>query len=69
MLKTKDNALVMFIEWCSEVENCTNHRVKCLRIDNGLKFVYNEFNKFYSTKRIKRHKNIPGHPQQNGVIE
>lgn len=69
VLKTKDQALTKFINWCNEVETSTNQKVKCLRTDNGLKFVSNEFNKFCSSKGIKRHKTILGHPQQNGVIE
>lgn len=69
VLKTKDQALSKFKEWCAEVENAINHKVKCLRIDNGLEFVSSEFNKFCISKAIKMHRTVPNHPQQNGVVE
>lgn len=40
-----------------------------MRTDNGLEFVSNEFNKFWTLKGIKRHKTVPRHPQQNGAVE
>lgn len=69
MLKSKDQTLNKFKEWCAEVENTTNRKVKCLRTNNDLEFVSSEFNKFCVIKGIKRHKTVPGHPQQNGVVE
>lgn len=43
--------------------------MKCLRTDNCLEFLSTEFNKLCKLKGIKRHKTVPGNPQQNGVLE
>lgn len=69
VLKTKDETLVKFREWCAEVENHTGQKVKCLRTDNGLEFVSSQFNLFCTSKGIRSHRTVPGHPQQNGVVE
>lgn len=69
VLKTKDQAFSKFKMCCNQVETRTGKRVKCLRTDNGLEFASHEFNNFCSAKGITRHKTIPGHPQQNGIIE
>ena len=43
--------------------------MKVLRTDNGLEFVSDQFNTFYTHHGIKRHKTVAGTPQQNGLAE
>lgn len=69
ILKTKTEAFKKFKEWCREVELEKGTTLKCLRTDNGLEFLSEEFKNFCSSKGIKRHRTVPGNPQQNGVIE
>lgn len=68
-LKDKSEAFQKFKMWCEEVENEKKCRVQCLRIDNGLEFLSTEFQVYCRNKGIKRHKTVPGNPQQNGIIE
>ncbi|KAG8492401.1 hypothetical protein CXB51_009724 [Gossypium anomalum] len=42
---------------------------KYLRIDNGLEFCYDEFNRLYKSEGIMRHLTVRHTPQQNGVAE
>lgn len=68
-MKFKSDAFNKFKEWCMQVENEKNCKLKCLRTDNGLEFVLDKFQQFCVSKGIKRHKTVPFNPQQNGVIE
>ena len=43
--------------------------MKVLRTNNGLEFVSDQFNTFYTHHGIKRHKIVAGTPQQNGLAE
>ncbi|KAG8382493.1 hypothetical protein BUALT_Bualt05G0083000 [Buddleja alternifolia] len=43
--------------------------VKRLRIDNGLEYCFDEFEKFCKAEGIARHKIVPGTTQQNGLAE
>lgn len=69
ILKTKSKALSRFKEWCKEVELEKGLSLKTLRTDNGLEFLSEEFNKFCRDKGMRRHRSVPGNPQQNGVVE
>jgi transposase InsO family protein len=44
-------------------------KLRGLRTDNGLEFVYEQFNEFCRLKGIKRHMTVPRTPQQNGLAE
>ena len=59
----------MFKLWKDEVENQTRKKVKCLRIDNDIKYTNDEFRDFYEQHGIKRHFTVRKTPQQNGVVE
>ncbi|XP_042038209.1 uncharacterized protein LOC121784097 [Salvia splendens] len=41
----------------------------CLRTDNGLEYLSKEFDMFCKKNGIRRHRTVPGIPQQNGVAE
>ena len=44
-------------------------KVKRIRIDNGLEYFLEQFNKLCVEKGIARHKTVRGTPQQNGLAE
>lgn len=67
--KTETEVMSKFSGWLNEVENEKSLKLKCLRTDNGLEFVSGEMTELCKEKGIKRHKTVPGTPQQNGVIE
>lgn len=69
IMKEKSYAFSRFRDWCKEVEVEKNATLKCLRTDNGLEFLSNEFSDFCKMKGIKRHRTVPNNPQQNGVAE
>lgn len=58
-----------FKDWCREVELEKGSTLKCLRTDNGLEFLSENFQKFCRENGIKRHRTVPATPQQNGVAE
>jgi transposase InsO family protein len=68
-LKEKSEAFEKFKIFKVHVENETNLKIKCLRLDNGGEFISNEFNKFCETHGIKRYFSDPRTPRQNGVVE
>ena len=51
------------------IEKKTWRQVKCLRIDNGLEFCYDEFNTLCKKERIVRHRTVCHTLQHNGVVE
>ena len=51
------------------VETETGLKVKCLRSDNGGKYIDGGFNEYCAAQGIRIEKTIPGTPQQNGVAE
>lgn len=69
VLKSKDQSFEKFKEWKVTVENQTDKRVKHLRTDNGLEFLWGSFNQFCINSGITRHRTIPYTPRQNGVAE
>ncbi|WVZ07194.1 hypothetical protein V8G54_020540 [Vigna mungo] len=69
VLKNKSETFQKFKEWHTQIENQLGCRLKCLRTDNGLEFVSEEFNGFCTEKGIRRHKTVVGTPQQNGLAE
>ncbi|WVZ00942.1 hypothetical protein V8G54_027011 [Vigna mungo] len=69
VLKNKSETFQKFKEWHTQIENQLGCRLKCLRTDNGLEFVSEEFNGFCKEKGIRRHRTVVGTPQQNGLAE
>ena len=47
----------------------TNLKVKCLRSDNGGKYIDEGFSEYCAAQGIRMEKTIPGTPRQNGVAE
>ena len=50
-----------------ETETCL--KVKCLRSDNGGKYIAGGCSEYCAAQGIRMEKTIPGTPQQNGVAE
>ncbi|KAH9669834.1 Integrase catalytic domain-containing protein [Citrus sinensis] len=67
--KHKSEAFEKFKAWLTLIENQTERRVKRLRIDNGLEYCCNDFDKLCIKKGIARHKTVRHTPQQNGLAE
>ena len=68
-LKEKLEALKKFKAFKAHVENETDLKIKCLRLDNGGEFTSDELNEFFETHGIKTHFSAPITSQQNGVTE
>ena len=51
------------------IEKQTGRQVKCLRIDDGLEFCFDEFNTLCKKEGIVRHRTVRHTPQHNGVAE
>ena len=59
----------MFFEWLAMVENQTDRKLKCLRIDNRGEFKSDECVKFCRERGIRREYTAPYSPGQNGIAE
>ncbi|KAH9684673.1 DNA (cytosine-5)-methyltransferase 1B [Citrus sinensis] len=69
VLKHKNEALGKFKEWITLIENQTEKKIKRLRTDNGMEYCSKEFEDFYKSKGIARHRAVTYTPQQNGLAE
>lgn len=69
VLKHKDEALDRFTTWKILIENQTNKRVWCLKIDNGLEYCNEKFDDYCKIHGRVRHKIIRKPSQQNGLTE
>ncbi|KRX74502.1 Retrovirus-related Pol polyprotein from transposon TNT 1-94 [Trichinella sp. T6] len=68
-LKHKNEALPKFKDFIAMVERQTSKKVKCLRTDNGRKYMNSMFAEFLARKGIRHERTIFETPQQNGVAE
>ena len=69
LLRTKDEALEMFIKYKSEVEMQKNKRIKRLRIDRGGEYESNPFKDFCEQNGIIHEVTPPNSPEFNGIVE
>ena len=69
VIKTKDQALLMFDKFKRLVENSQNRRIKILRTDRGGEFLSTNFTRLCEDAGIDRQFTAPYTPQQNGVVE
>ena len=69
LLKEKGDAFAKFKNFKALVEKECVEKIQTFRTDRGGEFVSLEFNDFYNTSGIKRHRTAPYTPQQNGVVE
>ena len=68
-IKEKSESFIKFKAFKALVENQANHKIKCLRSDNGGDLTSNEFNEFCYIHGIKRQFSTAKMPWQNGVVE
>ena len=68
-LKHKSEVFEAFRKWKAMVENETGLKIKRLRTDNGGKYEYTKFKKFFYEHEIEMERTMPGTPQHNGVAE
>ena len=64
----KSDVFNTFKKWKALVENEIGKKLKCLRKDNGGEYCSNEFDNYYSYHGIRIQKEVPGTPQENGVL-
>ena len=68
LLRSKDEALDVFKQYQTEVENQLGKRIKTLRSDKSEKYVY-PFESFCVEKGIIHQTMAPYTPQQSGIVE
>jgi transposase InsO family protein len=69
LLRSKDEALEMFIKYKIEVENQKNIMIKRLRIDKGGEYESNPFKEFCEQNGIIHEVTPPYSPESNGVAK
>ena len=57
-LNQKSDVFSTFKDWKTMIEKQAERQVKCICIDNGLKFCYDEFNTLCKKEGIARHRTI-----------
>jgi hypothetical protein len=68
-LKLKSEVFHKFLAYKALVEKKFGHQIQRLRIDNGGKYVNNNFTSYCTTQGIQMQHTVPYTPQQNGVVE
>jgi transposase InsO family protein len=68
-LKLKSKFFDKVLAYKALVEKQSRHQIQMLRIDNGGKYVNNNFTSYYTTQGIQMQHIVPYTPQQNGVDE
>jgi len=69
LLKHKDEAFKKFKAFKALVENESDHKIKCVRSDQGGEFTSDKLFDFCEEHGIKRQFSTARTPQQNGVVE
>eukprot|EP00253_Pinus_taeda_P036664 PITA_36664 len=69
LLKDKDEAFENFKAFKALVENESDHKIKCLRYDQGREFTLDELFDFCEEHGIKREFSTARTPRQNGTAE
>jgi hypothetical protein len=69
LLKHKFEAFEKFKMFKAQVENEMDLKIRCLRLDGGGEFTFDEFNNYCEKHGMKRQFSIAGTPQRNGFVE
>ena len=69
LMRHKSEALDMFKEFKTVVENHRGKSIKSLRSDRGGEYLSGDFRQFLKDHGIESQLSAPGQPQQNGVAE
>ena len=68
-LKSRDDALTSFIEYCTAAQKFTGESISILRVDNAPELMHGKMESYCKTVGITYEKTIPDSPSQNGVAE
>ncbi|GBO10569.1 Retrovirus-related Pol polyprotein from transposon TNT 1-94 [Araneus ventricosus] len=68
-LKTKSDVFHTFSRFQKRAERFLDRKIKCIRTDNGLEFINEQFHNFCDELGIKHERTNIYTPQQNGVSE
>ncbi|GBN63204.1 Retrovirus-related Pol polyprotein from transposon TNT 1-94 [Araneus ventricosus] len=68
-LKTKSDVFNNFSRFQKRAERFLDRKIKCIRTDNGLEFINEQFHNFCDELGIKHERTNIYTPQQNGVSE
>ncbi|GBM24442.1 Retrovirus-related Pol polyprotein from transposon TNT 1-94 [Araneus ventricosus] len=68
-LKTKSDVFNSFSRFQKCAERFLDRKIKCIRTDNGLEFINEQFHNFYDKLGIKHERTNTYTPQQNSVSE
>ena len=68
-MKHKDNVLEVFKKFLHLVENQSGQKLKCLRTENGGKYISKAFQDICDAKGIIQELTVPYNPSQNGVAK
>ena len=68
-MKTRTEALSLFIQFKTTAENFTGERITFLRVDNAPELIHGHMKTFCQSHGITYEKTVPDSPPQNGVAE
>ncbi|KAL2630872.1 hypothetical protein R1flu_015558 [Riccia fluitans] len=68
-LHHKSEVFAIFVKWKAQVETQTGKKVRCLRSDNGGKYISSKFEMYCEQEGITHHLTMFYTPEQNGVVE
>ncbi|KXJ62368.1 hypothetical protein RP20_CCG016888 [Aedes albopictus] len=63
-LKSKADAFSAFQEFMAHVENQSGKKIKCLRTDNGLEYLGQQFQDFLKKSGIRHERTVPYNPRE-----
>jgi hypothetical protein len=69
LMKTRSEALSLFIQFQTTAENFSGERIKLLRVDNAPELVQGQMESHCKSHGIHYEKTVPDSPPQNGVAE
>jgi len=68
-MKTRNEALSLFIQFKSAAENFCKETISLLRVDNAPELIHGQMETYCKAQGITYEKTIPDSPPQNGVAE
>jgi hypothetical protein len=69
LMKTRNEALSLFIQFKTTAETFSGSKIKLLRVDNAPELVLGQMETFCKAQGITYEKTVPDSPPQNGVAE
>jgi hypothetical protein len=68
-MKSKNEALSLFVQFQSSAENFTGEKIKTIHVDNAPELVHGQMETYCKSKGISYEKTVPDSPPQNGIAE